>query len=111
MFRRCAWLAALFCAARFVVAQPAGLPGAGTLTWNDDLSVRMMDGAHRFVERKIAQSIETRQRHWQRDLSSRESYDRSIALNRKRFIEKIGAVDPLLPGAIERFGAGDDSAL
>ena len=111
MFRRSVWIAALFCAVRFVAAQTAELPGAGTLTWNDDLSVRMMDGAHRFVERKIAQSVETRQRHWQRDFSSRERYEASIAANRKRFLEKIGAVDPLVPGALERFGSDTDPAL
>src|SRR6185436_1907737 len=111
MFRRSVWIATLFCAVRFVAAQTAGLPGAGTLSWNDDLSVRMMDGAHRFVERKIAQSVESRQRHWQRDFSSRESYEASIAANRKRFIEKIGAVDPLVPGALERFGSDADPAL
>src|SRR5687767_7999644 len=111
MFRPAVWLTAFFCAIRFVAAQPAVLPGAGALTWNDDLSVRMMDGAHRFVERKIAQSIETRQRHWKRSLSSRESYEESIAGNRKRFSEKIGAVDPLVPGALERFGTDADPAL
>jgi len=71
----------------------------------------MMDGAHRFVERKIVQSVETRQRHWNRDLSSREKYEESVAANRKRFIEKIGAVDPRTSGALERFGTDADPAL
>ena len=57
MFRRSVSMSVLFCTVRFVAAQTAGLPGAGTLVWNDDLSVRMMDGAHRFVERKIAESL------------------------------------------------------
>ena len=70
-----------------------------------------MDGAHRFVERKIVQSVETRQRHWNRDLSSREKYEESVAANRKRFIEKIGAVDPRTSGALERFGTDADPAL
>jgi len=69
----------------------------------------MMDGAHRFVERKIAQSVESRRRHWRRDFSSRERYEASIAGNRKRFLEKIGAVDLLIRGALDRFGS--DAAL
>ena len=35
------------------------LPGTQPLTWEGDLSQRMMDGAHRFVERKIAESIQS----------------------------------------------------
>ena len=48
------------------VLAPAGqvhsLPGAQPLTWEGDLSERMMDGAHRFVERKIDSAIEARQK-------------------------------------------------
>jgi len=33
------------------------LPGTEPLDWQGDLSERMMDGAHRFVERKISESI------------------------------------------------------
>src|SRR6185295_7889648 len=40
------------------------LPGTQPLDWQGDLSERMMDGAHRFVERKISESRQTRQRHW-----------------------------------------------
>ncbi len=45
-------------------AQISTLPGTQPLTWEGDLSERMMDGAHRFVERKIAESIEGRQQYW-----------------------------------------------
>src|SRR5262245_1229654 len=33
------------------------LPGTQPLEWQGDLSERMMDGAHRFVERKIGESL------------------------------------------------------
>jgi len=41
------------------------LPGAKPLTWNDDVSLRMPEGAkrsfqdavHRFIKRKIAESV------------------------------------------------------
>ena len=84
------------------------LPGTAPLTWTDDLSVRMMDGAHRFAERKIAESAVARQRHWRRDFASRERYEESVAANRRRFREKTGVVDSRVPAAMERFG-GDDT--
>ena len=79
------------------------LPGTQPLTWADDLSVKMMDGAHRYVELKIDESLRTRQRHWNRDMSTREAYEKSIHPNRGRFMEKIGVVDPRLPATMERF--------
>ena len=79
------------------------LDGTGPLTWTDNLSVKMMDGAHKYIERKIAESVETRQRHWSRETSSREAYEKSVEPNRRRFMEKIGAVDPRLPVVMERF--------
>src|SRR5215472_17235354 len=55
-----------------------GLPGNAPLTWTGDLSVRMMDGAHRYAERKISESVEVRQKHWKRDLSSPAAYEKSV---------------------------------
>ncbi|HEV2423683.1 MAG TPA: dienelactone hydrolase family protein [Terriglobia bacterium] len=81
-----------------------GLSGTSTLTWTGDLSVRMMDGAHRYTERKIGESVETRQRHWKRDFSSRAAYETSVEPNRKRFAQKIGIVDARLAPFMERFG-------
>ena len=70
-----------------------------------------MDGAHRFVERKIAASIETRQKHWHRDFSSRQAYEASVQPNRARFLQTIGVVDPRVPVHMERFGDEDNPAL
>lgn len=70
-----------------------------------------MEGAHRFVERKIAESPSARQKHWQRDLSSRDAYERSVEPNRRRFREKIGVVDQRLPPTLERFGDERSPAL
>lgn len=102
--------AALLTAPRIASAADA-LPGTAPLTWDGDLSVRMMDGAHRFIERKIAESITRRQRHWHRDFSSRAAYEKSIEANRARFHKIIGLVDPRLPAHIERFGINDDAPL
>ncbi len=72
------------------------LPGTAPLDWQGDLSARMMDGAHRFIERKIAQS------------RGRRKLD---AGSRRRFSERIGVVDPLATASMERFGDETNPAL
>ena len=73
------------------------LPGTRPLEWQqEDLSERLMDGAHLFIERQIQQSRARRARFWK--------HDSSIAENRQRFREIIGAVDSRLPVRMERFG-------
>ena len=74
------------------------------LTWPAPLDVRMREGAHRFIERKTAASLATRQQHWRRDFSSAAADEESIRANRERFRTIIGAVDARLPAAMERFG-------
>ena len=61
------------------------LPGTQPLTWDGDLAERMMDGAHKYVERIIAESVEARRKYWKRDLSSRAAYEKSVEPNRDRF--------------------------
>ena len=87
------------------------MPGTQPLTWTGDLSEKMMDGAHRFVERKIDESIRTRQKYWKRDLSSRLAYEKSVEPNRSRFMMNIGVVDARLPARMERFGDDNNAAL
>ena len=70
-----------------------------------------MEGAHRFVERKIGESIEKRQRHWKRDFSSRQAYEASVESNRQRFKKIIGVVDSRVPTRMERFGDDENPAL
>lgn len=76
-----------------------------------DLSARMMDGAHRFVERKIAESLPARAALWERDFSSTDAYNESILPHRERFQTLIGAVDPRLPPNMERYGDDQHPAL
>jgi dienelactone hydrolase len=105
-------LVALMCLPVSASADEADcLPGTEPLAWEDDLSARMLDGAHRFIDRKIAESVELRPRHWRRDLSSPEAYEKSIEPNRRRFARQIGVVDERLPPAMERFGDDDRPAL
>ncbi len=87
------------------------LPDTALLDWDGDLSVRMLDGCHRYIDRKIADSIKTRQQYWRRDASSREAYEKSVAGNRQRFARQIGATDERQPAVMERFGDDDNPAL
>ncbi len=87
------------------------LPGTEPLTWEGDLSARMMDGAHKFVERKIAESVNTRQRSWKRDLSSRAAYEKSVEANRVHLRAIAGVVDARERVVMEQFGENDDSPL
>jgi dienelactone hydrolase len=90
---------------------PANLPKTDPLTEDGDLSVKMLDGAHRFVEHKIEASVASRAKRWQRDPSSPTAYERSIQKNRDSFRRIIGVVDARLPAAMERFGDDDNPAL
>ena len=106
-----ACMLALYLGALAPAEQVHTLPGTQLLTWEGDLSERMMDGAHRFVERKIEESIQTRQMYWNRDFTSRQAYRRSVEPNRQQFMKSIGVVDPRMPVTIERFGDDDNPAL
>ena len=72
------------------------LPGTQPLTWEGDLSTRMVEGIDRFLLREIERSFEERQKLWHRDFSSREAYEESVQPNRERLQNCIGAVDPRL---------------
>lgn len=88
------------------------LPGTGKLDWSDeDLSTRLMDGAHRFVERKIDESEGKRAQFWNRDFSTTAAYENSVASNRERLRTIIGAVDQRLPPMMERYGDDTNPAL
>jgi dienelactone hydrolase len=89
-------------------AQATVLPGTQPLDWTGDPSVRMMDGAHAFVDRKIAESVAGRARFWTRDFSSRAAYEKSVEPNRARFCKVMGVVDVRVPVVIERYADGDD---
>src|SRR5947209_1453706 len=102
---------ALWAGTLILARQTSTLPGAQALTWQGDLSERMMDGAHRFVERKIERSIQNRAQYWKRDLTSLSNYEQSVEPNRQRFTKIIGVVDPRVPVTMERFGDDDNPAL
>ena len=75
-------LACCFATASLQGADP--LPGTTPLTWEDDIASRMIDGIDKFLLREIAQSVADRSKHWKRDFTSAESYNKSVQPNRDR---------------------------
>jgi dienelactone hydrolase len=101
-------IALLLAALSLSAAPDDALPGTRPLDTSGDLADAMMVGLHRYADRKLIDSVQERARFWKRDPTSADAYEKSIAPNRKRFLEIIGAVDPRLPARLERFG--DDTA-
>jgi dienelactone hydrolase len=82
------------------------------LEWpEEDLSGRLMDGAHRFVERQIAAMQARADRFWKYDRSSPAAWDASLKGNRDRLREIIGAVDQRAAPALERYGDDENPAI
>lgn len=69
---------------------PTPLVGTQPLTWEGDIPLRMVDDLHAFADRETAASIAGRARHWHRDFSSRDAYEKSIAPNRARLAKLLG---------------------
>lgn len=69
---------------------PEVMAGTKLLVSEGDLSIKILDGAHRFIDQKIKQSAEHRSKLWTRDTSSKEAYERSVEPNRKRFMQYLG---------------------
>jgi dienelactone hydrolase len=97
----CAWAVAGFAQA------PNPLPGTASLDWpEEDLSTRMMDGAHQFVERKIAEAASARKDFWTVNAASN-----SFRENREHLRTILGAVNPRVGWRMERFGDDANPAL
>jgi dienelactone hydrolase len=69
------------------------LLGTSLLNAQGDLAMQMVDTIHRHLVEQTAQQAAERSRLWNRDFSSAANYERSVADNRKRFRQIIGAVD------------------
>jgi dienelactone hydrolase len=69
------------------------LTGTAPLTTEGDLAMQMVDGIHRFLLNRTAETPNDRTRLWRRDYSSLEAYIRSVSDNREHFQRIIGAVD------------------
>jgi dienelactone hydrolase len=88
------------------------LRNTAPLDWpEEDLSGRMMDGAHRFVEAQIAQARENRLRYWKFDAARSATWGPIRQENWDQFRAIIGAVDKRLEPRMERFGDDNSPAL
>ncbi len=81
--------------------QPAYLPGTAELSWEGDLSARMVAGIDRFLMRRLQGAPAGRAAFWNRDYSSEADYARSVEANRERFRKIIGVVDRRSPPRLE----------
>jgi len=106
------WSAAGNSSSAQIPASAGPLPLTAALDWpEEDLSARLMDGAHRFVERQIVESQARARRFWNYDRSSAAAWNASVQDNRDRLREIIGVVDVRLPSRLERFGDDERPAL
>ncbi len=78
-------------------AEADTLPGTDHLTMQGDLAAQMVTSLDEFVAQAVADSVESRQKLWNRDYRSHEAYTASIAPNRERFRGYIGCVDERAP--------------
>ena len=79
-----------------VIMRPvAGAPLAGTEALNaqGDLSAQMVAGISNFLDEETTRVAEERAKYWKRDFSSPAGYLNSIAPNRARLRQIIGADD------------------
>ena len=79
---------------KLAIAETATLPGTAPLTVNGDLAAQMVEGIQRFLLRKTGQATTDRKSLWKHDYGSLADYNLSVASNRDRFREIIGATDP-----------------
>jgi dienelactone hydrolase len=88
------------------------LPGTKLLTLQGDIASQLVDGVDKFLLAEIDKSVDRRARHWKRDTSSPEPYNRSIEPNRKRLAHILGVRDPRVPfDAPELVGTTREPAL
>lgn len=73
--------------------KPEPLAGTEPLVMEGDIASQLVAGVDKFLLRKIDESVEKRERHWKRDFSSAEAYNKSIEPNRKRLADILGIRD------------------
>ena len=79
-----------------LLAPPQGdpLPGTSPLELEGDIASQLVEGVDRFLLREIGLSAEMRQQYWQLDVSSHETWSRSLQSLRDRLAHILGVRDP-----------------
>jgi hypothetical protein len=96
-------------AASYAASPPA--PAGEKLDWQGPLDERMMDGLHKFIERKLDDAAKNRERFWKRDFSSKEAYEKSVEPNRQHLRSILGIKSERLPTRLEYVGTDDKPAI
>lgn len=87
------------------------LPNTELLLEQGDIAKLMLDGLHKFLDRKTAESIAQRSRYWQRDFSCHDAYQRSVDPNRRRLAHILGVRDTRTqPPSIEVYNPLNNSS-
>lgn len=93
-------------------SEATALEGTELLKPDVDRSATMVEGIDRFLMREMDRSVVQRASLWQRDLSSADSYAKSVAAQRDHLRVAIGAVDPRVPiRSLSFVSSTTDSAL
>lgn len=90
LFVNAAWGEVLFMQSPANQGSQMVLPGTDPLVLKEDISYRLLNEAHTFVEKKIQESVHKRSRYWNRNVSSRQAYDASVEPNRKHLRKALG---------------------
>ncbi len=69
------------------------LAGTAPLTAKGDLAQQMVEGIHQFLLKETEREAARREERWKRNYASVELYEKSVAANRQRFQQIIGATD------------------
>ncbi len=86
---------------------PDVMPGTKGLSFKGDMPSLLMQGAHKFIERKIAGSVSERTKFWHRNFDSKDSYEKSVEPNRLRFMSILGIEDKTQPHVSYNLGLKD----
>jgi dienelactone hydrolase len=86
-------------------------PAGEKLDWKEPLDERMMDGLHKFIERKLDDAAKNRERFWKRDFSSKEAYEKSVEPNRRHLRSVLGIKAERLPTRVEFVGTDEEPAV
>ncbi len=79
------------------------LPGTQPLTAEGDLSVKMVEGIHRWLTLEERRAQEVREAHWKMDAANVEAWPKIAAARRIELAHMIGAVDERRAGALQIF--------
>lgn len=90
------------------VTMSGTLPQDEKLT-EEQLFRKMMTGAHKLIEKHIAESKQGRMKYWNREFSSRAEYDKSVLPNRQRLRHYLGVEDKTLTFTNYNIGIPDEN--